>query len=60
MTIKEMREQTYLSQNHFAKILDIPVSNIARWEQGQSSPPDYVVELIRFKLTTIGLMKEKR
>ena len=32
MTVKEMREQTYLSQNKFAQILDIPVANICKWE----------------------------
>lgn len=58
MTIKEMRQKTYLTQERFAHILGIPTINIARWEQGQSSPPPYVVRLIEDKLRYIGLLKE--
>ncbi len=57
MTIKEMREQTYLTQSKFAKIVGIPVGNIQKWEQGVYAPPDYVLELIEFKLRTLGLIK---
>ena len=56
MTIKEMREKTYLSQAKFAKILDIPAINISRWEQGHSSPPPYVEKLIEYRLKQIGLL----
>lgn len=56
MTIKEMREKTYLSQAKFAKLLDIPVANIARWEQGKSDPPDYVLKFIEFFLQSKRLL----
>ena len=58
-SIKEMREQTYLSQSKFAKLLDIPVANISRWEQGKAAPPDYVLKLIESKLETMGLLSDK-
>ena len=57
MTIKEMRQQTYLSQSKFAELLCIPVANIMKWEQGVSSPPDYLISLIEYKLRHIGLVK---
>lgn len=57
MTIKEMREQTYLSQNKFAQILDIPVANICKWEQGVAKPPVYVERLIEYRLRQIGLIR---
>lgn len=50
MSIKEMREKTYLSQAKFAKLLNIPTVNIQKWEQGVSSPPPYLLELIEFYL----------
>ena len=56
MTIKEMREKTYLSQAKFAKLLDIPVANIARWEQGKSDPPGYVLKFIEFFLQSKRLL----
>ncbi|MBO4847297.1 MAG: helix-turn-helix domain-containing protein [Lachnospiraceae bacterium] len=50
LSIKEMREKTYLSQSKFANLLGIPVANISKWEQGVSSPPDYVLKLIQYYL----------
>jgi DNA-binding transcriptional regulator YiaG len=35
-----------MSQNKFATYLHIPAANIAKWEQGVSKPPEYVVDLI--------------
>lgn len=59
MTIREMRQRTGLSQSKFAKVLNIPVANIARWEQGVATPPYYVVELIEYKLRHDGFMGEE-
>ena len=56
MNIKEMRQKTGLSQGKFGKLLNIPATNIAKWEQGVSSPPVYVTELIEFKLRALGLI----
>ena len=52
-----MREKTYLSQNKFAMLLEIPVSNIQKWEQGAASPPVYVEKLIEYRLRQIGLLR---
>ena len=57
--IKEMRLKTYLSQEKFGKLLGISTINISRWESGQSTPPDYVVNLIRKELIHIGLLEKE-
>ena len=44
--IKELRSTTQMSQNRFATYLGIPVANIQHWEQGVTTPPDYLVSLI--------------
>lgn len=54
--IKYMRLSTGLSQSKFANVLGIPVANIQKWEQGVSSPPDYVVKLIERDLKHKGLI----
>ena len=46
MKIKKLRKLTKMSQSKFAAYLGIPVVNIQHWEQGVSSPPDYVINLI--------------
>lgn len=45
-TIQEIRYKTGMSQSAFAKHFDIPVSTLRKWEQGVSSPPDYVLRLL--------------
>ena len=56
MTIKELRERTYLSQSKFAELTGIPVVNIQRWEQGRTAPPSYLVVLLESYLRCKGLL----
>jgi putative transcriptional regulator len=47
MTIKELRAQSGLSQSKFAAKFSIPVRTIQAWEQEQSSPPPYLLSMIK-------------
>ena len=44
--IRELRDLTGLSQKEFAALYKIPVSTLRKWEQGESSPAPYVVNLL--------------
>ena len=46
INIKELRDQTGLTQAAFARTWHIPVSTLRKWEQGEASPPTYVLELL--------------
>ena len=48
--IKELRQSTNLSQKQFSEMFHIPVSTLRKWEQNESTPPSYVVRLIRNSL----------
>lgn len=50
MTIKEIRASTGMSQSKFAAALNIPVRTIQKWEIGGSKCPDYVIELIAYRV----------
>lgn len=50
LRIRLARMSTLLSQRSFAKELNIPYRSIENWESGQRIPPEYVVELIEYKL----------
>lgn len=50
MTIKGLRASTGMSQSQFAEWLHIPKGTIQNWEQGIRQCPDYVLELIQFKI----------
>lgn len=47
MEIAAIRQRTGLSQREFARRFDIPVRTVQQWEQGKSSPPRYVVSMIK-------------
>ena len=51
MTVKEIRNHTGLSQAKFAAALNIPLRTLQKWEIGERSCPEYVVELIAFRVT---------
>ena len=44
--IRELRDKTGLTQKAFAELYGIPVSTLRKWEQAESSPPDYVLRLL--------------
>ena len=46
ITIKELRENTGLSQTLFAKKYEIPVSALRKWEQGESKPAPYIIKML--------------
>jgi transcriptional regulator with XRE-family HTH domain len=50
MTIKELRLSTRMTQKQFAGYFNIPLRTIENWETGKRKPPEYVVELIRYRL----------
>lgn len=45
--IKELREETEMSQQQFAKHFGLPLRTLQGWEQGRRKPPDYLVELLK-------------
>ena len=49
-TIREIRESTGLSQSKFAAALHVPLRTMQSWEIGERSCPDYVVELIAYRV----------
>lgn len=47
ITIKEIREQTGLSQSKFAKKFHLTTRTVQSWEQGQRNTPEYVLYMIQ-------------
>lgn len=45
-TIRELRDSMGISQSRFADMYNIPLSTLQKWEQGNSKPPEYVLELL--------------
>lgn len=59
MTIKEIRASTGLSQSKFCEALNIPLPTLQKWERGARSCPEYVVELIAYRVQNDPTFTEK-
>ena len=53
MTILEIRKACSMTQKTFSETLGIPKRTIENWESGQRVPPNYIVELIEFRLAVL-------
>lgn len=49
-TLRSIRESTGLSQAKFSTALGIPKRSIENWEAGDRECPDYLIDLIRFRV----------
>ena len=49
-SIKELRTSTGMTQTEFGEYLNIPMRTIQNWEGGQRNCPEYVIELIKYKI----------
>lgn len=53
MSFKELRELTGLSRAAFSREYHIPIRTIEDWESERRNPPEYVLELLEFKIRII-------
>ena len=47
---RELRKQTGLSMQKFGNKYGIPLRTVQAWENGARIPPEYVYELLKFKV----------
>ena len=53
MTFKELREYSGMNLKQFSDFFKIPYRTVQNWESGQRNAPEYVLELIKYKLDHI-------
>lgn len=58
MEIKEIRKLTELTQENFSEKYHVPLPTLRHWERGDRTCPDYVVELLEFKVREDSSMKK--
>lgn len=58
MTIKELREASGMTQKAFAEYFGISKRAIESWEGGQRKCPEYLLNLIEYRLRNEGLLKQ--
>lgn len=50
MTFKELRERSGMNMTKFAEYFGIPYRTVQNWELGSRKCPDYLLELMEYKL----------
>lgn len=55
MSFKELRQASGMNQTQFAKYFNIPRRTVQNWELGINKCPEYLMELMAYKL-----LNEKR
>lgn len=45
-TIRALRRSTGLTQKNFSSLYGIPMRTYQAWENGEATPPEYVVKLL--------------
>jgi DNA-binding transcriptional regulator YiaG len=50
MDFKDLLQQSGMNMKQFAEHFNIPYRTIQNWSSGERKAPDYVLELIKFRL----------
>lgn len=50
MTFKELRQASGMNLTEFSKYFNIPYRTVQNWELGTRKCPDYLIELMAYKL----------
>ena len=58
-TIREIRDIAGLSRSEFCEALNIPRRTLEKWELGERSCPEYVVELIAYRVQHDPLFRKE-
>ena len=58
-TIAELRQKANMSRKQFVEYFNIPYRTIQDWELENRKCPDYLIELLEYKLTKEGLLKKE-
>lgn len=58
--IKMLRESVGMSLTQFSEHMNIPRRTLEDWEKGKRKPPEYIPELISYRLKYEALMPEQQ
>lgn len=53
MEFKKIRTAAGMTQKQLSEVTGIPVRTIQNWEGGQRKCPEYIIELVKFKLENL-------
>lgn len=57
-TFKDLREQSKMTRTEFGDFFNIPYRTVQNWELDLRKCPDYVLQLLEYKLVKEGYVDE--
>ena len=57
--IRKLRKASGMTQKGFGEYFGIPARTIQSWELGERKCPEYLLELMKYKLDKEGIKKEE-
>lgn len=60
MTINELRERSGMTQKEFAEYFGLSKRAVESWEGGQRKCPDYLLNLMLYKLRKEGIIQDAK
>lgn len=58
--IKKICDTYYITQTELAKRLNIPLRTVQDWYGGRRNPPEYVVELIAYRVQHDPIFRKEK
>ena len=55
--VRKLRKNTGMNIKQFCEYFKIPYRTVQNWELGKRQCPEYLLELMRYKLEKEGMMK---
>lgn len=59
MDFKELRKKSGMTQKQFSEYFEIPKRTIEDWDRGASKCPEYLLELMEYKLRKENIIPEE-
>lgn len=59
MTYKELRKESGMNQTEFARYFNIPRRTVQNWDLSVRECPEYLLELMEYKLNNEGIIKSR-
>ncbi len=59
MTIKELRQLSGMTQKAFAEYFKVSKRAVENWEGGQRQCPEYLLDLMKYKLTKEKIIEKE-
>ena len=60
LSIKQLKKRSGMTNKELSQVTGAPVRTIENWSSGRTSPADYVIDLIEYKLINEGYINPLR